>query len=179
MKLVSPENFVGYTEQAKCQLIAKVFDDAYKSSKSLIVVDSIERLIDFSPVGPRYGNTILQALQILIKKAPPKEGRRLMVIGTTSEFQFLKESGFVSAFQAHFEMPLVSSASHLKAILGARHRERGDFPPEEVELVTKSIMDPIGIKQLLLVADMAAEYCKPGKVKCANFLSCLRDCGHQ
>eukprot|EP00923_Selenidium_pygospionis_P025193 GHVN01044376.1.p1 GENE.GHVN01044376.1~~GHVN01044376.1.p1 ORF type:complete len:734 (+),score=81.82 GHVN01044376.1:74-2275(+) len=179
MKMITPENFVGHSETAKALLIAKVFDDAYKSTKSLIVLDNIERLIDFSPVGPRYGNTIMQALLVLVKKAPPKQGRRLMVIGTTSEFHFFQECGFVSSFQANFGVPLVSSATHLKAVLGARHRERGDFPPEEIDLITRSIMDPIGIKQLLLVADMAAEYCKPEKVKCASFLACLKDCGHQ
>ncbi len=30
VKIVSAENFVGYSEASKCQAIAKVFDDAYK-----------------------------------------------------------------------------------------------------------------------------------------------------
>lgn len=30
VKVVSAQNYVGYTEAAKCQAIAKVFDDAYK-----------------------------------------------------------------------------------------------------------------------------------------------------
>lgn len=30
LQIVSAENLVGYSEAAKCQAIAKVFDDAYK-----------------------------------------------------------------------------------------------------------------------------------------------------
>ncbi len=32
VKIVSAENYVGFSEAAKCQSIAKVFDDAYKVS---------------------------------------------------------------------------------------------------------------------------------------------------
>ena len=45
IKLVSPESMVGYTEQAKMNQINKIFNDAYKSPFSVIVIDSIERLL--------------------------------------------------------------------------------------------------------------------------------------
>ena len=35
---------VGFTESAKCLAIKKIFDDAYKSQLSVVVVDNIERL---------------------------------------------------------------------------------------------------------------------------------------
>lgn len=35
VKIVSAENLVGYSEAAKCQAIAKVFDDAYKVPSAL------------------------------------------------------------------------------------------------------------------------------------------------
>jgi vesicle-fusing ATPase len=59
VKLVSPENFVGYTESAKISAIVKIFEDAYKSPLSLIVLDDIERLIEFIHIGPRFSNAIL------------------------------------------------------------------------------------------------------------------------
>jgi len=61
----------------------QVFDDAYKSSLSCILVDNIERLLDYGPIGPRYSNLTLQALLVLLKKQPPK-GRKLLVICTSS-----------------------------------------------------------------------------------------------
>jgi vesicle-fusing ATPase len=45
IKLVSPETMVGFSETAKMASIAKVFEDAYRSPLSVIVVDSIERLL--------------------------------------------------------------------------------------------------------------------------------------
>jgi vesicle-fusing ATPase len=45
IKLVSADNMVGYSEQQKVTTITKVFNDSYKSPLSVIVIDSIERLI--------------------------------------------------------------------------------------------------------------------------------------
>jgi vesicle-fusing ATPase len=84
VKMLSPENFVGYTENAKVSMIVKVFEDAYKSPLSLLILDDIERLIEFIHFGPRFSNTILQALMVSIKKSPPDTNRKLMIIGTTS-----------------------------------------------------------------------------------------------
>ena len=76
--------------------------DYFRSNQSCVVVDNIERLLDYGPIGPRYSNLTLQvtsililvvtlftsyspvqALLVLLKKAPPK-GKRLLVICTTS-----------------------------------------------------------------------------------------------
>lgn len=61
VKVISPENMIGYHESAKCQMIKKVtiillpflilslslqvFEDAYKSPISCIVIDDIESLL--------------------------------------------------------------------------------------------------------------------------------------
>ena len=82
MKLVSADTMVGQSEMAKCQALSKVFEDAYKSPLSLIVLDDIERLLEYVAIGPRFSNVVLQALLILLPRAPA--GRKLLVIGTTS-----------------------------------------------------------------------------------------------
>ena len=53
VKVVSPENMIGFSESAKCQAIKKIFDDAYKSELSCVIVDDIERLLEYVPIGPR------------------------------------------------------------------------------------------------------------------------------
>lgn len=45
MKLVSPDDMVGFSEAQKVAAISKVFADSYKSPLSVIVVDSLERLL--------------------------------------------------------------------------------------------------------------------------------------
>lgn len=83
VKVCSPEEMVGYTETAKCLHIRKVFDDAYRSTLSCVLVDNIERLLDYGPIGPRYSNLTLQALLVLLKKQPPP-GKKLLVLCTSS-----------------------------------------------------------------------------------------------
>ncbi len=51
---------------------------------SIIILDDIERLLDFVAIGPRFSNTLLQTLLVLLKKPPP-EGHRVLVVGTTSQ----------------------------------------------------------------------------------------------
>jgi vesicle-fusing ATPase len=71
IKLVSAENMVGFSEMAKIQYLNKVFSDAYKSPQNIVVVDNIERIIEWVPIGPRFSNPVLQALMVLLTKQPP------------------------------------------------------------------------------------------------------------
>jgi vesicle-fusing ATPase len=60
VKVCSREEMVGFTENAKCLHIRKVFDDACCSQLSCILVDNTERLLDYGLIGPRYSNLTLQ-----------------------------------------------------------------------------------------------------------------------
>lgn len=84
VKLISPEKFVGVSTNGKVNGINKVFDDAYKSKSSLIVIDNIERLIEFVHAGPDFNNHVVQTLMTLIQKIPPNPDCRLLIVGTSS-----------------------------------------------------------------------------------------------
>ncbi|PXF48756.1 Vesicle-fusing ATPase [Gracilariopsis chorda] len=99
VRLISPESFVGYSDFSKCQALAKVFDDAHKSSLSVIVLDNVERIFEWTPIGPRFSNSVLQTLMILAKQVPPK-GRRLLILATTSNIQVMERLDFKQAFSA-------------------------------------------------------------------------------
>jgi len=76
IKLISADNMIGYSEMQKVQHLDKTFRDAYKSPLSIIVIDSIELLLDWVPIGPRFSNTVLAALKVLLAKQPPKVRRQ-------------------------------------------------------------------------------------------------------
>jgi len=63
---------VGFSEAQKVQAINKVFTDSYKSPLSVIVIDNIERLIDWVKIGSRFSNGVVQALMVLLARRPPK-----------------------------------------------------------------------------------------------------------
>lgn len=46
--------------QSKASQITKVFEDAYKSPLSVVILDDVERLLEYVAIGPRFSNTILQ-----------------------------------------------------------------------------------------------------------------------
>jgi vesicle-fusing ATPase len=72
IKLISPEDMVGFSEMQKVQQLDKTFRDAYKSTLSVIVIDNVEMLVDWVPIGPRFSNSVLVALKVLLDKQPPK-----------------------------------------------------------------------------------------------------------
>lgn len=72
IKLLSPDTMVGFSEAQKVQAINKVFTDSYKSPLSVIVIDNIERIIDWVKIGSRFSNSVVQALMVLLGRRPPK-----------------------------------------------------------------------------------------------------------
>jgi vesicle-fusing ATPase len=38
----------------------QVFEDAYKSPLSIVILDDIERLLEYVAIGPRFSNAVLQ-----------------------------------------------------------------------------------------------------------------------
>ena len=61
---------VGMSEIQKVAHINKIFSDSYKSPQSIIVVDNLESIIDWVPIGPRFSNYVLQALMVLFSRRP-------------------------------------------------------------------------------------------------------------
>lgn len=116
IKLVSPENMVGMGEAAKIVHLNKVFSDSYKSPLSCIVVDSIEKIVEWVPIGPRFSNPILQSLSVLLGKRPPK-GRRLLILATTSNRAMLQDMDLADAFVADIRVPNISSLRSIDYVL--------------------------------------------------------------
>jgi len=155
IKVCSPEDMVGYTESAKCTMIRKIFDDAYRSDRSCVLVDNIERLLDYGPIGPRYSNLTLQALLVLLKKVPPK-GRRLLILATSSSRQVLEQMEMVPCFTDVLHVPNLSTSEHVAAV--ARHAGvLGEAGVAEVSRRLAGRRCHIGVKKLLGLLDMVAQ----------------------
>ncbi|KAL1922968.1 uncharacterized protein VTP21DRAFT_9344 [Calcarisporiella thermophila] len=158
VKLISPESMVGYSESAKISAINKVFSDSYKSPQSVIVIDNLERILEWTPIGPRFSNAVLQALIVLLNKRPPKE-RRLLILATTAERSILEQMGMQEAFSASVHVPNITSLKAVEIVL----RELGAFTDDERQramvLLRQHNLDRlnIGIKKLLMVIEMARQ----------------------
>jgi len=179
VRMISADEMIGYSDVSKCQMIHKAFMDSYKSPLSIIFLDDIERLIDYVPIGPRFSNAVLQTLLVLLKKIPPDEGRRLMVVGTTSHHHLLEDLGLVQAFGVAQTVPLLEEPKDVCEVL----RVAAHMSKEDARSIAKAIHNkPIGIKQLLMVAEMAKQGTESGKndhsVDVNTFMECLHTVGY-
>uniref|UniRef100_A0AAY4D5F0 Vesicle-fusing ATPase n=1 Tax=Denticeps clupeoides TaxID=299321 RepID=A0AAY4D5F0_9TELE len=173
IKICSPDKMIGHSEIAKCQAIKKIFDDAYKSQLSCVVVDDIERLLDYVPIGPRFSNLVLQALLVLLKKPPP-HGRKLLIIGTTSRKDVLQEMELLDAFSTKIHIPNLSRGEQLMEAL----EMLGSFQEKERAAIAKEVKGKsvwIGIKKLLMLIEMALQM--HAEYRVSKFLSLLREEG--
>ncbi|KAF0298502.1 Vesicle-fusing ATPase [Amphibalanus amphitrite] len=174
IKICSPEDMVGFTEAAKVQVIRKLFDDAYRSQLSCIVVDNIERLLEYTSVGPRFSNVVLQALLVLLKKEPPK-GRKLLVLATSSRRDVLEQMDMLNAFTTTLRVPNISSSAEIVTVL----RETSVFNEQQCRDVEKKLADRrahIGIRKLLAVVEMCREV--PERDRVIKFICRLEEDGH-
>ncbi|CAA9988039.1 N-ethylmaleimide-sensitive fusion protein, putative [Plasmodium knowlesi strain H] len=177
-KFITPENLIGYSEISRINYINKIFEDAYKTPLSLVILDNIERLIDYTRIGPRFSNPVLQAIMVLIKKKPKKENQKILIICTTSEYQFMKDVGLIKNFFVNIEVPLLNSSTSIRNVLRNRNDSCHDFPEREIEQVlSASVIKNIAIKNLLMVIDMASEASIDGNITSEVFLKTFNDCG--
>ena len=132
----------------------EVFQEAYKSPASIIILDDIERAMEFVTVGGqvRFSNVVLQTLLVLVKDLPPP-GRKLLVIGTTTERASLDEMGLSTTFNLALEVPVLVIQDHYAQVLAAAVPA---LPRSAVDDVARRLAGiPIGIKKLLNIIDMA------------------------
>ena len=173
VRMVSADDMIGYSEMSKCQAIHRAFLDSYKSPLSLIFIDDIERIIDYVKIGPRFSNTVLQTLLVLLKKIPPDEGRRLLVIGTTSNPELLADLGLPQVFGVSQHVPLLEHKRQISQVL----KEAANMTDREASEIADAINDPIGIKKLLLVVEMARQGGTDDRVDVVDFIDCLNSVG--
>jgi vesicle-fusing ATPase len=169
VKVISPEDLVGYSESNKLAQIADIFENSYRSPLSLIIVDDIERLLEYVRIGPRFSNTILQGLLVLLKKSPPP-GHKLLVIGTTANRAVLDSLEFMQVFNTVLPVPLVSGQPEIAAVLSACGFSASDLA------VTSSFSNArIPIKRLIMLAEIAKQG-KSGNLG-QRFASVMADLG--
>lgn len=152
IRMISPGDMIGMSEANRIQHISQMFQDSYKSPLNVLVLDSIEDILDWVNIGPRFSNPVLQTLKVFLTKMPPKE-RRLIVLCTSCQRHILESLDLLKCFNQEIYVPNVSSLQDLIHVF-----ENVDFlsNTEERQQVTKRIESEtgssvlgIGIKKVL------------------------------
>jgi len=176
-KMCSPDDLVGHNTMSKMSKIVKTFEDAYKSPFSIVILDDIERLLEYVQVGPRFSNEILQTLQVLVRKPPPnkelgvkKAQPKLLVIGTTSSRSIIDELGLAGVFMAQIRVNALSEAEAAAVMLQTKSFSEGSVPKCQ-----KAVSSGIAIKFLLNVIELAKQ---TGDVNLESFTDAWETMGH-
>lgn len=159
IKLISPEDMIGFSESAKIAHITKIFSDSYKSPLSVVVIDSIEQILEWVPIGPRFSNPILQTLIGCLRKQPPSR-RRLLILATTTERTVLQQLDMFQHFNNDVSVPTLQSYQELRLVMAeSRAFEDGviDAAISEIRDVTQSSDVRVGIKKILLGIETAKQ----------------------
>lgn len=104
IKYILPSHLSGLTETARCNYIKYIFESAIKSKNSIIILDNFERLIEWAPIGPRFNNTVYQALMDLIRQ-PIDKTNRLFVLITGYKKEIFDNLECFDLIDYHYDLP--------------------------------------------------------------------------
>ncbi|GMY37357.1 Vesicle-fusing ATPase [Fagus crenata] len=106
-------------------------------------------------------------------------GKRLMVIGTTSEVDFLKSIGYYYAFSVIYHLPTLKTDDAKKVL-----EKLNVFADEDINTAAEALND-MPIKKLYMLIEMAAQgehgraseaiYSGKEKIKISHFIDCVQD----
>ena len=154
-------------DRSKAAYITQVFNDAYNSPLSLIILDSLERLLDYVPIGPRFSNLVLQTLLVLIKKIPKHEERKLMIIATSSSSSVLEDMQLRQVFNVNLKVPQVSNPDQVKKVLEEMGVQANSS--QDLETIAGSCAFPIPIKPVFSLIDCL--WCLISQLWCASVVA--------
>jgi SpoVK/Ycf46/Vps4 family AAA+-type ATPase len=101
VKYVSPRDMMRFSDNIKSSYIDSIFDSCYKTACSTVILDDLDRMISFSPVGNIYNNNLLQAILIMIKKDIDKKSEYgnqildIILVFHSNAYDFLQQVGLV------------------------------------------------------------------------------------
>lgn len=183
IRMISGTSMIGYSESQKCEHILSTFKDSYKSALSIIFIDDIERIIEYTPSGPRFLNSVLQTLLLLIRQTPPSPPKiagltqpdpRLLVIATTSISTLLEDLQLVDAFEIKMHVSQLQQPSEISRIIETYAPE---MTASDIRKIASSITKPIGVKQLMMILEMARVE-DIGQISVERFMECLTTIGY-
>lgn len=108
VKYILSDDLIGRSEAYKVNFIVRCFEDAYKSKQSLVIIDDLDRVLEYVEVGQRFNTNLLGAFMVVIKKRPIKQEHSLSIICTCSNIDFLKQFGLYNEFNVKVKVPQIS-----------------------------------------------------------------------
>ena len=175
VKVILAKNFIGRSEDQVSLEILDTFENAYKSKQSAIIIDDIESIIEFSPIGPRFANKTLQALLVLLKQMPP-EGHKLAIFTTTSKREAMSMIGIDARyFYEEIELVPLNKPEHLVKVAKESCNANLVIEEDEIRGASEYLREnPVPVKRAIEAIDFAVFEAKDKPLTWKNLEKCLR-----
>ncbi len=87
IKVISNNDMIGYSENSKTQYIKDIFNEAYSSPQSVIIIDNMDSIVEYYNNGGtmRMMFSLYNSLKTLLSKKPTKANHKLVIIINTDE----------------------------------------------------------------------------------------------
>lgn len=102
-------------------------------------------------MGGRYSNVLLQTLLVLVKRPPP-EGKKVLIIGTTSLPDVMETLELTACFSVSLHVASLDASNLASVVLGLGLKFASS---EDESLCMEAMPASIPIKKLILVLEMA------------------------
>jgi vesicle-fusing ATPase len=112
------------TEHSKMAKITAIIDDAKKIGDCVIILDGVENLLDYSPVGSRYSNGILQLLKHILHDRVSQN--KTIILGTCRDVGLLQNFDLLSNFDQSLEMTNIQSLTEFQLAYKSLTRSEPD-----------------------------------------------------
>ncbi|KAM0330577.1 hypothetical protein ACHAQA_003525 [Verticillium albo-atrum] len=172
IKMISPQHLTAFRDEfERKDYLTKVFNDAFRTPLSIVILDDFEKLIEWNPIGPRFSNTVLDRLMAF--------NHRIMVFATTSQRHVLKELGVLTDFRRQIKVPGVANTDDLASLLS----EKGGFSSADIAYIKQTLADDTGSHQINVGVKVVLEIIEESRVAAAHdqismvesFLARMRD----
>jgi vesicle-fusing ATPase len=169
-KRICAADMLGMGPGQKVAYIDSVFQEAYKTPLACIVLDDLERLVEYVPLGKSYNPHVLNSLLVLISKPPPDRTRRLLVLATTSNVSLMDVLGLRQNFMQEVELPMLQKESMLKFL-----DEETKIPKSQMMEIVGSIKRPIPVKIMLNIIEFSRQDVdgRDEDITCESFMACM------
>jgi vesicle-fusing ATPase len=172
VRSVSSADFVGLSEKEATLHISQVFENAYRCSSAIIILDCIEQILNLQPGFPRFNRVIASTLLALLKTPLLRDNGHIIVLGTTNTLRSLEEIGIIDSFNVVKQVPLLQDGDSIRKgesfcfyLFALAHRvgmisvlEAKSIKIEEKEAEQiSSAVGPLGIKSFLTAIELSQD----------------------
>jgi vesicle-fusing ATPase len=102
IKFVTPRDLISFVD--RCRYINQIYDQCCKTYESVLVIDNIERMIEWSSSGARYDNKMVQTI-LTILNANTDPTKKITVIITANSMDVLEMFDIHKYADLSYKMP--------------------------------------------------------------------------